>query len=163
METQSQKNALPINVAKLLCHLAIVKNVERTEKQIAAYAEYLVKYFSYDEISKASEYILQRSPYFPGINDYFTILRPIGTLDQRALELTGEFEMAIKTSAGNYHYFIQNNRSELVQFVTDYGFNECQKMYKKDMIEAFKSIINKPSFFLDTIKGTSNEKAITRA
>lgn len=159
METQSSKNVLEIGIAKLLLQLAIVKHQERSEKQIAAMASYLGKHFSYEEISKASEYFLQRSPFMPGIHDFFSILRPIETLEQRAINLCSEFEMAMKAAGGNYQYFICNNRSEFVRFVVDHGFNECQKMFKKDMIEAMKSIINSPDFFLDTIRAP-HEKAI---
>lgn len=152
-----------IKIAKLLLQLAIVKNVERTEKQIAATAEYLSKHFEYEEISNVCEYNLQRSPYFPNLCDFFNILRPMGTVDQRAIELYGEFQTAITASGGNYHFFIQNNRPELIQFVTDFGWQNSQSMFKKDALEIFKKIVDTPSFYLSTIKGHNDEKAITES
>ena len=161
MEQQDQKVILEVGIAKLLLQLAIVKHQERSEKQIAAMAAYLAKHFSFQEVSQACEYFLQRSPFMPGIDSFFTVLRPICTLEQRAIELTGEFEEAIRTSGANYQVFMDKSSPELQNLVTKYGWHTSQGMYKKDLIEAFKSITNQPNFFLSTIRAPEHEKTIT--
>lgn len=158
MEEQNKESIKKI--AETLNRLAILKNQIRTPEQIMAMARYLSRYFDVKEISEACEYFLQRDAYMPGIDRFFAVLRPIKSLEQRTLDLYSEFETSLRASNGNYHYFIQNSRPELVKFVVDHTWAACQAMYKKDAIEILKTYLNNKEFYLDTIGALNGYKKI---
>lgn len=160
IDNQDSLRVKKTRVGTLLMRLAAVKNQERTGEQIVAMTEYLCKHFSFREIADASEYFLQRSPYFPTVDAYFEILRPIKTVEQRALELRSDFDNLVKSVSFSYKEFIAKATPELKQFVDKVGWEKAQKIYEKDALEIFKSIINNPEFHLGQIGAPKHEKLL---
>jgi len=130
-------------IARLLQQLAIIKNADRSEAQLAAMAKYLSNHFTYEEIAKASEHILQRSPYFPGIDSFFSILKPLESVESRAISLKYELKQVISDSGFNFLTFKQMASPVLLDFVSIVGWKGSHDIYDKEAVELFKTIINK--------------------
>lgn len=158
MDRENQENVVKINIAKALCRLAVVKNQERSDTQIAAYSEYLSKHFSYEQIVEACEYFLQRKPFFPDISEFFNLLRPLRTLEQVAIQLPYEVRQAIEESGFNYGKFHLRARADMIEYVKRVGWSEVHKIYAKDAVEIARSILNNPKFYLENIKAEKNEE-----
>ena len=155
---QVEKPDSRLKIARMLQQLAIMKNQERSEKQIAAMSEYLNKHFSFEELSRASEYLLQRSPYFPDISEYFKILKPVKTQESMAIELRSELEQSIRDAGFSFKNFKEIAKPELLEFVKIVGWEKATKIYDKDAIEIFKSIVNTKNYYL----GGNSEKQINQ-
>src|ERR1022692_3934471 len=91
-----------LKTAKLLAQLCLMFNQTRTEDQLAAYASYLCKHFTFKQISYASEKILQRNTFFPQISDFFTVLDPVCDKDKEALMKYEELKIKIKEKNFNF-------------------------------------------------------------
>lgn len=139
-----------INVAKMLSRLAILKHSERSEKEIAYLSEYLSEHFTFKEIAQVCEYKLQRSPYFPGIHDFFEVLRPTQDMDKAATMMFVEFRRLIQRT-GEYHLFKKQACPEFLAFVEKLGWVDACHAKENHGIEIFKSILNRPEFFLSTM------------
>lgn len=135
-------------IAEILNKLAILKNQVRTPEQLVAMATYLSKHFYIKEISKASEYFLQRSPYFPNIDNFFSVLKPVKSIDQLAIEKRAEFIEEMRAYNFDYAKLMAFGRKESLEFVRLVGWDKAQTIYEKDALEIFKGILNKPEFYL---------------
>jgi hypothetical protein len=141
MENKNKETILKI--AKLLQQLAIIKNADRSENQLAAMAKYLAGFFTFEQVSQASEEILQRSPYFPGIDSFFSILKPLESPEARAIILKYELKQTIADSGFNFIRFKEIAKPEIMQLVEIVGWKGSQEIYDKEAIELFKTIISK--------------------
>lgn len=153
METKDKKSSEKIKIAQLLTKLAILKNAERSEHQIAAMAGYLGDHFSFSHISHASEYLLQRSKFFPDISEYFNLLDPLKTLDQEAYIVLLAYRK-LMNDIPNFAPFKQhctifgfNTNLAILDVV---GWNKSLEIKDRELMEVIKGILNRPEFYLKT-------------
>lgn len=141
-------------ITEILNKLAILKNQVRTPEQLIAMATYLGKYFTVLEISKASEYFLQRSPYFPNIDSFFSVLKPTKSIEQQAIEKRFDLLTDLRNYP-DYTSFLAFARPESIEFVRVVTWDRAQTIYEKDALEIFKGILNKPEFYLGVDSGNA--------
>lgn len=150
---KSNNDEEKIKIAKLLTQLALIKNAERSENQLAAMAGYLGNHFSFGQISLASEYLLQSSKYFPDISEYFQILKPIKSLEQNAMDYVLKMKELMREHPTYSQYTsICKIYGEhvLLEIVKKIGWNDSLTIKDRDLLEIIKALINKPELYLKT-------------
>ena len=145
-----------ITIAKILTKLCLIMNAERSELQLATMAGYLSKFFTCEEVSKASEYILQRNKFFPSVADYFSILKPSNTIEQSAIMAVEGLKSKV-ISHNNWVELKPKLDEHEKSFVSIVGYANILSIHKLEAVKIFETILNKPEFYLGKEKEEEHE------